>query len=76
MNTATLTKTLFSLPVGERIALADELYASVPDDWQQGADQAWLAEAERRSKEMDVDPSTELSEEEFLTGIKGRRSGR
>jgi len=74
MSTATLTQTLFSLPVAERIELADQLYASVPDDWQQSVDQAWLEEAERRDAEMDADPTKSMTEEEFYAGIKAKRS--
>jgi len=73
VSTATLTETLLSLPVAERLALADRLYASVPEAWQQMVDQAWLAEATRRSEEMDADPSLELSQEEFLAGLKINR---
>lgn len=73
MSTATLTETLLSLPVAERVALADRLYASVPEEWQQTVDQAWLEEATKRSEEMDADPSQELSQEEFLAGLKINR---
>lgn len=69
MSTATLTQ-LFSLPVAERVALADQLYASVPEDWQKSVDQAWLEEAERRSAEMDADPSMALSYDEFMAGLE------
>lgn len=69
MSTTTLTQGLFSLPVAERVALADQLYASIPEDWQREADEAWLAEASRRSSEMDADPSTEMSHEDFVAGI-------
>lgn len=74
MSTATLTDTLLSLPVAERVALADRLYASVPEEWQQTVDQAWLEEATKRSEEMDADPSLELSQEEFLAGLKINRA--
>jgi len=74
MSTATLTDTLLSLPVAERVALADRLYASVPEDWQKTVDQAWLEEATKRSEEMDADPSLELSHEEFLAGLKINRA--
>ncbi|MBE7498117.1 MAG: addiction module protein [Verrucomicrobiaceae bacterium] len=70
MSTATLTQTLFSLPVGERIALADQLYASVPAEWQKSVDEEWLQEAERRSAEMDEVPGVALSHAEFLAGIE------
>lgn len=74
MSTATLTETLLSLPVAERVALADRLYASVPEDWQKTVDQAWLEEANKRSEEMDADLSLELSHEEFLAGLKINRA--
>ncbi len=70
---ASLNQTLFALPVAERIALADKLYASVPEGWQATTDQAWLQEAERRSAEMDVDPAVEITEKEFFAGIKASR---
>lgn len=73
MSTATLTQALFALPMAERIALADKLYASVPENWQQAVDEAWLKEAERRSAEMDADPSIALSYEEFMAGLEINR---
>lgn len=76
MSTAALTQSLFSLPVAERVALADRLYASVPEDWQKTVDQAWLEEATRRSEEMDADPSVELSHEAFMAGLKIHRDRR
>ncbi|MFO1438431.1 MAG: addiction module protein [Verrucomicrobiaceae bacterium] len=69
MSTAALAHSLFDLPVSERILLADQLYASVPDHWQRSADEAWLAEAERRSAEMDADPSLEITHEAFLAAF-------
>lgn len=76
MSTAALTQSLFSLPVAERVALADRLYASVPEDWQKTVDRAWLEEATRRSEEMDADPSVELSHEAFMAGLKINRDRR
>lgn len=73
MSTASISQSLFRLPIAERVALADQLYASVPEDWQRETDQAWLNEAERRSTEMDQDPKTELSHEEFLASIQIKR---
>ena len=67
MSAAPLAEALLSLPVAERIALADRLYASIPGDWQKEADQACLQEAERRSVEMDADPTLEVSFDEFMT---------
>jgi hypothetical protein len=58
------------------VALADKLYASVPEDWQKTVDQAWLEEATRRWEEMDADPSVELSHETFMGGLKINRDRR
>lgn len=70
MSAADLTQAVFSLPVAQRIALADRLYASVPAEWQSEADRAWLDEAAARSAEMDADPSLEMSLEDFKKGIQ------
>ena len=69
MSQSATVDALFELPVEERIALADRLFANVPADWQRSADQAWVEEAEKRSVEMDADESTELTKEQFLAGI-------
>jgi hypothetical protein len=42
MSTATLAQTLISLPVEERIEIADQLYASIALDWKATGDQALL----------------------------------
>ncbi len=73
MSSASINESLLLLPVAERVALADELYASVPEDWQRETDRVWLNEAERRSAEMDKNPESELSHEEFLAGVQGKR---
>jgi len=73
MSTSAISQSLFLLPIAERVSIADQLYASVPEDWQRETDQAWLAEAERRSTEMDQDPGMEMSHEEFLSGIQVKR---
>ena len=73
MSTASPNQALFALPVAERVALADKLYASVPDDWQREADQSWLKEAGFRSAEMDAHREVEMSLEEFVAGIHTTR---
>jgi putative addiction module component (TIGR02574 family) len=73
MPDPSISQSLFLLPIAERVAIADQLYASVPEDWQRETDQAWLTEAERRSAEMDQDPGAEMSREEFLAGIQLKR---
>lgn len=70
MSATSISQSLLLLPVAERVALADQLYASVPEDWQRETDQAWLSEAERRSAEIDENPEMELSHEAFLSGIQ------
>jgi len=41
------------LPVTDRLRLIDELASSVPDDQPPALSEAWLAEIERRSAEID-----------------------
>ncbi|MDB6139670.1 MAG: putative addiction module component, family [Verrucomicrobiaceae bacterium] len=74
MSTATLPPAFLSLSVAERVALANQLYASLPEEWQKETDYAWLDEAARRSSEIDVDPGSGLSHEEFVAGIKTSRT--
>jgi putative addiction module component (TIGR02574 family) len=69
---SSITQSLMALPIAERVAIADQLYASIPEDWEGAADKAWLEEAEGRSVEMDTDPSKEMSYETFLAGIKAK----
>jgi len=75
MPAASISQSLFLLPIAERVALADQLYASVPEDWQLETDQAWLDETERRSAEMDENPDVVMSHEEFLSGIQTQLGG-
>ena len=41
------------LPVADRLRLIDQLAASVPDDQPPSLSEPWMAEIERRSKEID-----------------------
>lgn len=75
MSTATLQNIVFSLPLAERINLADRLYASVPEDFQTDADQAWLDEVERRSAEMDADSTCAGSFDDMIARIRSKRVG-
>ena len=70
MSTATISESLFLLPIADRVAIADQLYASVPEDWQRETDVEWLAEAERRAADMDENPDAEMTHEAFLAGIQ------
>tara|TARA_R110002049_G_scaffold160236_2_gene325322 strand:- start:2933 stop:3163 length:231 start_codon:yes stop_codon:yes gene_type:complete len=72
MSTNELTASILALPVSERIRLADELYASVPDEWQAGVDQAWLEEVEKRDREMDENPDACLTFDEFKAAFAHR----
>ena len=74
MSTAALEHAVFSLPVAERITLADRLYASVPEEVQTAADRAWLAVAARRDAEMDADPSMGLDFDEVISSIRQKRA--
>lgn len=73
MTSVANSQKLLLLPIAERVALADQLYASVPEDWQRETDTAWLDEAERRSQEMDENPAAEMTHEAFLAGIQTHR---
>jgi putative addiction module component (TIGR02574 family) len=46
-----------SLPPDERAGLARDLIASLDDASDDGADEAWLEEAERRQREAAADPT-------------------
>jgi len=70
MSISAISKRLLELPVAERVALADQLYASVPEGWQRETDGAWLQEAEARSADLDRRPESELSYDQFLAGIE------
>lgn len=59
---AEIEKQALSLPEQDRARLADRLIASLPEDF---IDEDELEEALRRSREMDEDPSTVISLEEF-----------
>ncbi|SKA77479.1 putative addiction module component, TIGR02574 family [Prosthecobacter debontii] len=67
---STATQTLLALPMQERLALADQLHASVPANWQKEATEAWLKEAELRAAEMEANPGLEITHESFLARFK------
>ena len=67
---AEIEKQALSLPDQERAKLADRLIASLPPDFMYEEE---IEEAERRSREMDEDPSTVLSHEEFFKFFEERR---
>jgi putative addiction module component (TIGR02574 family) len=67
---ADIEKQALSLPDQDRAKLADRLIASLPADFAYDEE---IEEAERRSREMDEDPSTALSHEEFFKFFEERR---
>lgn len=67
---AEVEKLAFSLPPNDRAKLADRLWDSLPEDY---IDEAELAEAVRRDREMDEDPSKVISHEEFFKFFRNRR---
>ena len=67
---AEVEKLAFALTENERAKLADTLIDSLPDDF---IDEAEIEEALRRDREMDEDPSTVISHEEFFRFFKERR---
>ena len=67
---AEVEKLAFSLPPNDRAKLADRLWESLPEDY---IDEAELAEAVRRDREMDEDPSKVISHDEFFKFFKERR---
>lgn len=66
---AEVEKLAFSLPVRDRAKLADRLWESLPKDF---IDQEELELLMRRDREMDEDPSTVISHEDFLKFFEDR----
>lgn len=67
----------------DRVELADMLYASVPDSYQEEVDQAWEMEIDRRLDEYEAGKAKTMSSEEVhasvrrkLNEIKARRVSR
>ena len=70
MLVAEVEKLALILPFTERAKLADRIIESLPDDF---IDNEELELALQRDKEMDEDPSTVLTHEEFFGLCKQRR---
>jgi hypothetical protein len=67
---AEIEKQALGLPEEDRARLADLLIASLPEDF---IDDEEIAEALRRDREMDEDPSIAISHEEFFAFFEERR---
>ena len=59
----------FQLSDSDRAKLADKLIASLPSPFVDD-DEDWVEEALRRDREMDEQPETVLTEEQFFASIK------
>ena len=73
-TTKSLLESALALPESERLELADALWQSLPDDMEEMDDEALAAELQRRSEEMDRDPTAGVSWEEVRGKLKGDRA--
>jgi len=58
-----------SLPLADRAKLAEKLIVSLPSPFVDEDDE-WVEEALRRDREMDTDPETVMTHEEFFTSLR------
>jgi len=70
MSVAEVEKLVLSLPFIERARIADRIIDSLPADF---IDPDEMELAVQRDREMDEDPSTALSHEEFFGFFTNRR---
>ena len=64
LNLESILAAAIKLPPEERALLAEEMWASLPDQDALPFDEAWVAEVDRRSKEIDSGACELLSWEE------------
>ena len=57
------------LPDSSRAKLADKLIASLPSPFV-AEDDDWVKEASRRDREMDENPASVMTHEEFFTSLR------
>lgn len=55
-----LLESALALPESERMAIAEALFDSVPEEFVELDDEAFAQELRRRSEEMDKDPSASI----------------
>lgn len=60
---------LLSLPDADRAKFAEKLIASLPSPAVE-EDEDWVTEALRRDKEMDDDPGSAMTHEEFFGSLR------
>lgn len=57
MDSKAVLEQALALPMKKRAEIADELLKSLDPQGSEHSEEWWIAEVERRSKEMDEDPS-------------------
>lgn len=62
-----------SLPVDDRLEVAEQLLLSLSPEQQAEVDAAWMSEIERRLEETDSGRATLISHEEMLERLKTRK---
>lgn len=70
MSVAEVEKLVLSLPIIERARIADRIIESLPEDF---IDPDEMEIALQRDQEMEEDPSTVLSHEDFFAYFRRRR---
>lgn len=58
-----------SLPDSTRAKLAEKLIASLPSPFT-ASDEDWVEEATRRDRELDEDPGSGMTHDEFFTSLR------
>jgi len=74
MGSAEVLDAALALPVAERADVARGLLDSLGNDLISVADDELLAEADRRESQMESDPETEMSHDEFMAAFAHRRA--
>jgi len=76
MATAEMLAEMLELPEEERARLALELLRSLDGDPEQGIEEAWDAEIERRSAEVDAGTAETITLKEYREHVRQRRGAR
>jgi putative addiction module component (TIGR02574 family) len=72
MKQRALEKQVLELPVEERAKLAHRLIESLDELSEEEAEKLWLAEAERRAREIDTGKVKPVSAEELERRVRAR----
>jgi putative addiction module component (TIGR02574 family) len=76
MATAEMLAEMLKLPEEERARLALELLRSLDRESEQGVNEAWDAEIERRGAEVEAGTAETITLEEFREHVRQRRAAR